>query len=81
MLIRTKKKRSNEEDVKNEADHEEKKSPVKNRRILELQNQVVELTKKLEDNRKDSDKNEEYAELLNNLYHKGIIDDKGNFLE
>ena len=81
MLIRTKKKRSNEEDVKNEADQEEEKFPVKNRRILELQNQVVELTKKLEDNRKDSDKNEEYAELLNNLYHKGIIDDKGNFLE
>ena len=49
--------------------------------ISQLQNQFSDLTKELESSEKKTDKHDEYADLLNNLYHKGIIDNKGSFIE
>ena len=81
MLIRSKKKVRKEERDINEESQEEEKISTENRKILDLQDQVAILSQELTSAKKESDKNDDYAELLNSLYHKGIIDDKGNFLE
>ena len=49
--------------------------------ISQLQTQISDLTKELESSEKKTDKHDEYADLLNSLYHKGIIDNKENFIE
>ena len=43
--------------------------------IQSLKDQVLELSDKLERKLKDSEKQDKYADLPNDLYHKGIIDE------
>ena len=46
-----------------------------------MKDQVLELSDKLERKLKDSEKQDKYADLLNELYHKGIIAEEGIFYE
>ena len=49
--------------------------------ISKLQNEICKLKNELETNREIIDKNDKYADLLNDLFHKGVIDEEGNFLD
>ena len=53
----------------------------KDSQISKLQNEICKLKNELETNREIIDKNDKYADLLNDLFHKGIIDEEGNFLD
>ena len=69
LLIRTNKKRrrteeSNDEEVK-ESDNER----AMRDHSSQLQTQISDLTKELESSEKKTDKHDEYADMLNSLYH------------
>ena len=46
-----------------------------------MQNEICKLKNELETNREIIDKNDKYADLLNDLFHKGLIDKEGDFLD
>ena len=80
MLIKSRVKQNQGIYDENKNSDEEEKEGQKEREIQSLRDQVIELSDKLERKQKDSDKQDKYADLLNDLYHKGIIDVQEIFL-
>ena len=60
---------------------EEIKGEESDEDIDTLKNEIKSLTQQLKDKDKVIDKSEEYADLLSDLFQKGIIDSQGNFIE
>lgn len=60
---------------------EEEKEAILESEVSELKDEVMRLTEELEAAKMASKEQDEYAELLNNLFKKGIIDSQGNFVE
>ena len=56
-------------------------SVEKENKIRFLQNEILSLWYKLEQKEEVQEKSDKYADLLNDLFHKGIIDSNGNFIE
>ena len=60
---------------------EEIKGEESDEDIDTLKNEIKSLTQQLKDKDKVIDKSEESADLLSDLFQKGIIDSQGNFIE
>ena len=61
---------------------EESKSDVEEEKnVSDLKDEIYSLTKKLNDKEKEAKQNEKYADLLSDLFQKGIIDAEGNFIQ
>ena len=70
----------NKEDSKELSKNEEEKLSTYKDQISELKSEIQLLKNELEDKDKESNQQDKYAKLLNNIFHKGIIDEDGNFL-
>ena len=51
------------------------------KKIEELKSEIKDLKEAMKFNEEDNDKTDKYAELLNDLFHKGIIDETGKFIQ
>ena len=80
MLLRN--KRNSEVEI--ESKEEEKQADVKiiksERKIQSLKTEIERLKEMLNQKEINSEQNEKYAELLSELYEKGIIDMDGKFI-
>ena len=80
MLIRKSSEVPVRRQLREENKDEEDKDENKDSQILYLKNEVAKLKEELRVNNDSIDRNDKYADLLNDLFHKGIIDEEGNFL-
>ena len=80
MLIRKSSEIPVRRQLREENKDEEDKDENKDSQILYLKNEVAKLKEELRVNNDSIDRNDKYADLLNDLFHKGIIDEEGNFL-
>ena len=46
-----------------------------------LKDQILELSEKIERSNENNKNQDKYADLLNDLYHKGIIDEKNSWIK
>ena len=80
MLLRNKRN----SDVEIESKEEEKQADAKiiksERKIQSLKTEIERLKEMLNQKEINSEQNEKYAELLSELYEKGIIDMDGNII-
>ena len=53
----------------------------KDTEILYLQNEILDLKDEIVRNKEVYETNDKYADLLNDLFQRGIIDSKGNFID
>ena len=60
---------------------EEIKESQKDTDIFYLQKEILDLKKEMQRNKEVYVANYEYSDLLNYLFHKGIIDSDGNFID
>ena len=79
MLIR-KKELKEENNRKNNRNREEDKEDSDIDEVSILKREVAKLSKKLEEKKEGEETQNKYADLLNDLFHKGIIDKSGKFL-
>ena len=54
---------------------------IKDSQIIDLKDEIINLKRELESKERRLDNSDKYADLLNDLFHKGIIDENGDFLE
>ena len=81
MLIKKRRKQSFSQDEENKNYREEYKDGDSRSHIQSLQNQILELSEKLDRKHKESEKQIKYADMLGDLYQRGIIDEDGNVLD
>ena len=60
---------------------EEIKQSQKDEESLYLQKEILDLKYELDKNKDVMDANDKYADLLNDLFNKGITNSKGNFID
>ena len=60
---------------------EESKSEEEKEEINVLKEEIKTLTKKIKEKETEINKNEKYADLLGDLFQRGIIDADGNFID
>ena len=77
MLIKKRRKQSFSQDEENK----NYKDGDSRSHIQSLQNQILELSEKLDRKHKESEKQIKYADMLGDLYQRGIIDEDGNVLD
>ena len=80
MLIRKSNEAQKVRRSREENKDEEVKESNKDYEISYLKKEVATLKEELRVNRDNVEKNDKYADLLNYLFHKGIIDEEGIFL-
>ena len=81
LLIKKRSNKIRRDGEENKSSNEENKDTESEEKIQHLKDQILELSEKLERSNKNNQNQDKYADLLNDLYHKGIIDDEGKFLE
>ena len=60
---------------------EEEKGEESDEDINAMKDEIKSLTQQLKEKDKEINKNEKYADLLSDLFQKGIIDSQGNFID
>ena len=81
LLLRDPEDDKNPRKLKDKLSEKEKEIVKSDELINLLKNEVKDLKNQLTSNKEESKEHDKYADLLNNLYQKGIIDAEGNFLE
>ena len=81
MLIRKNKSMSRNRVVFEEEKEELKSEDRRDQQIKRLQKEIEDLREELNDNKNNEDRWDKYADLLNDLFHKGNIDESGNFID
>ena len=82
LLIRTPKQRNiKTRNVALYREDESKSDEEEEKDARSLKDEVISLTKKLNEKEKEIEKHEKYADLLSDLFQKGIIDGEGNFIQ
>ena len=66
--------------LREEEKGDESKEETKDFQIIDLKNEIKVLKDELRMSQDVRDKSNKYADLLNDLFHKGIIDEDGNFI-
>ena len=66
--------------LREEEKGDESKEETKDFQIIDLKNEIKVLKDELRMSQDVRDKSDKYADLLNDLFHKGIIDEDGNFI-
>ena len=80
LLIRKKELKEEEKNRRNNRNREEDKEDSDIDEVSILKREVAKLSKKLEEKEEGEETQNKYADLLNDLFHKGIIEESGKFL-
>ena len=80
MLLRKSKSDNRASDSHEEDKEEIKLIDYKDSHIKKMQKEVEKLREELDVSKETVEKRDTYADLLNDLFHKGIIDSDGNFI-
>ena len=81
LLIRKSKGLNQLLDQREESKDGDLNESIKDSQIIDLKDEIINLKRELESKEKRLDHSDKYADLLNDLFHKGIIDENGDFLE
>ena len=81
FLLRKTNSNVNRDELLDESKEEEIKESQKDTEILYLQKEILDLKDEMQRNKEVYETNDKYADLLNDLFHKGIIDSDGNFID
>ena len=80
-LIRKREARVMEEELKEESKGDLNSNLYKDNQILILKKEIDRLKEELEANQNAQEEGDKYAELLSDLFNKGIIDSNGKFIK
>ena len=81
MLLKNKNSLSSESDNKEEDKEVESLNVKSKRKIQSLKTEIEQLKDIISQKENESKENHKYAELLSELYEKGIIDTEGRFID
>ena len=81
MLLRSKSVFNDESKSKEEDKELESWDAKSKREIHSLKSEIEQLKSIINQKEKDSQESQKYAELLSELYEKGIIDTEGKFID